>query len=181
MYRSVLLLSLICFVTFAQQEREKQVHRCHVYAVDEVGAAKLMEEIEAAPSGTNMETFRERASKIELILGRFEPEIGEEIDTVKIYPLGNTGMTVSAEVRYTDESMPGGDSMILSLAVAKDPVPHPRVHVGAALAEVSLDEFTYKARVKQRHSIGGKVWFIGLECECMSAEQRDRLWKRQKR
>jgi len=172
--RLLFLWTLLPAVLLAQT---KPVHRCHVYAVDEAGAEKLMKAMQDAPPGTDMAKFREAASKIELILGRFEPEVGEEVDTVKAYPLGDTGMTVTAEVVYTDESMRGEDSMILSLAVAKEAVPRPRRHLGAVLAEVNFDEFTYIARVKQRHAIGGKIWYIGLECQCTTDEERRRLWE----
>jgi hypothetical protein len=169
--RITLFATLVAAALYAQTPNEI-THDCHVYAVDIAAAEKLFKELMARPKLDENEA-RAASKKAEKILGRFKAKVVEEIPTTHSYPLPGTDLTVTATIFYTDEMMPGAESMLQGLSVGKGPVPNALVASGAAMTEVNFSRMTYKVRTKRRFIFEGKTLLVGVECQCMSDEQ----WK----
>lgn len=143
----------------ANKGPQKITHSCHVYAVDIARAEKATDDILSGP--VTPQEMVKRLKSVELILGTFTAEIGEEVRTTKSFPFPGSPLVVTASVFYTDETMRGGDSMWQGLAIGKAAVEDAITAPGASVTEVSFDQYTFKVRTKQTVCVDGKLWGFG--------------------
>jgi hypothetical protein len=148
----------------AQQESD----RCHVYLAghgteNAKAFLKLIEEV------ADPQELAKRMAEFVQILGEFDTVVGEEQTTTKSFPIPGTAQFVTVTVFYTDESMAakdvGSESMLLSLAIADKKLETAKGVPDCVQAEVSIDKFAGKIRVKKVTVLNRKEYLIGLECE----------------
>lgn len=63
-------------------------------------------------------------------------------------PAPGTPLTATASVFFTGESLPGGDSMVLRLLVAREPSKNALAGKGSSLANTNFTDFTLAVRTK---------------------------------
>jgi hypothetical protein len=148
----------------AQQDSD----RCHVYMVaagaeDAAAIWKLIEE------GLPLKEVEKRAAKLVGTLGEFDTATGEEQSTTKSFAIPGTSQFVTVTVFYTDESMAaagvGPNSILLSLVIANKKLDTAMGAPDSIQAEVSVDQFAGKIRVKKVTVLNGKKYLMGMECE----------------
>jgi hypothetical protein len=175
---AALLISLFILGTSNGFRQQQGKDVCHVYVVD---VAKARRAINSVPR-TDDEEANERALLAgQTIFPEFQPTIGEEELTTKHYPFQGTQLVITASVFYTDESLAShghgefashSESMLVGVTVSK----HARQNAidasaGNAIAEVTYDQYTNKVRAKKFITVRGRVYLVGIECDCM-AKQR---------
>jgi hypothetical protein len=171
------LLTLLCFFEasngFAQQRGEDA---CHVYVVDVV---KPKHAFETVPR-TNNEAADEKALSVgQTIFPEFRPTIGEEELTTKHYSFPGSKLIITASVFYTDESMAShghgqfvshSDSMLIGVTVSSR-AKQSAIDASAgnnAIAEVTYDQYTNKVRAQKYITVRGRLYLVGIECDCMA-------------
>lgn len=174
--RVLSLVFLTCALVAAGQntDRQAQGYDCHVYAVNLDLAREIVKQI-YSKSGVTPDELKEAAKKGDLRLGEFKAEIGEEVTTTRSFPIPGTGSTVTVTVFFTDESMALAESVWQGVYVGDKAVENALLPTGAAITEVNFDEHTFKVLTKQRVSLKGKPWVVGLQCQTMSDERRRKL------
>ena len=156
------------------QEQGKDA--CHVYVVD---VAKSKHAIETV-SRTDNEAADEKALAAgQTIFPEFRPTIGEEELTTKHYSFPGSRLIITASVFYTDESMAShghgeflshSDSMLIGVTVSSRAKQN-AIDASAgnnAIAEVTEDQYTNKVRAKKYVTVRGRVYLVGIECDCMA-------------
>jgi hypothetical protein len=148
---------------------------CHVYVVD---VAKSKRALRAAEGTTSDEALRKILSAGQTIFPQFLPAIGEEELTTKHYPFPGSKLVITASVFYTDESMAShgddagassADSMLIGITVSKrGKTSAIESEVGNAITEVTYDQHTNKVRAKQYLKVRGRMYLVGIECDCMA-------------
>jgi hypothetical protein len=147
---------------------------CHVYVVDVEKARLAMENFK--------ETGDERADAKALSAGQtifpeFQPATGEEELTTKHYPFPAGNFTITASVYYTDESMDSRgtgefaenpNSIVLGIMAG----PQRKANAldatagDTAVAEATYDPYTNRLRARKFLRVAGRLYLMGLECEC---------------
>lgn len=163
---SPLVLLFTAVALFAQDKNKYP--KCEVVLTDTAGARTLFENL---PANATTEQFNALAAKFVRILGEFKPVLGEERLTTKTYALPDTSLTVTASVYFTDESMPGGDSVSLGLLVAKGPAKDALAERGSSIAETPLTDFTLAVRTKTLVEINKREHLLKLECYFADVEE----------
>ena len=171
-----LLLIFLAYGAAAQTGTDK----CHVYVVDLAKSTRALKAVEKAESE---EAIAKALSAAQTIFPEFQPTIGEEELTTKHYPFPGSKLVITASVYYTDESMAShgegasdsrNDSMLIGIIVAnrgKASAIEPQA--GNAITEVTYDQYTNKIRAKQHVKVRGRMYLVGIECDCM-AEKKSR-------
>jgi len=147
---------------------------CHVYVVD---IAKAKRALSTADKAEGDAAIAKALSMGQTIFPEFMPTLGEEELTTKHYPFPGSTQVITASVFYTDESMAShgegaaathNDSMIVGVIVSNgrkasaiDP------ETGAAITEVTYDQYTNKVRAKQYVMVRGRMFLVGIERDCM--------------
>jgi hypothetical protein len=169
-----LLLTLLaalaaCCAAGAANAQEARGDRCHVYVADALKARKALDEYKGTPDDEKGLKAMEAAV---VVFPDFETVLGEEELTTKTYRFPRSRLYITASVFYTDESMGSHnsvDSMLLSVAVA------PRKYESAfdaennAMAELT-DVHVDTVRVKKQLRVGGRLYFVGMECSRKPAD-----------
>jgi len=149
--------------------------KCHVYVVDLAKSTRALKTLEKAESE---EALAKALSAAQTIFPEFQPTIGEEELTTKHYSFPGSKLVITASVYYTDESMAShgegasssrNDSMLIGVIVAsrgKASAIEPQA--GNAITEVTYDQHTNKIRAKQHVKVLGRMYLVGIECDCMS-------------
>jgi hypothetical protein len=152
--------------------------KCHVYVVD---VAKVAGVLRAAERAEGDRAIAKALSAGQTIFPEFLPTIGEEELTTMHYPFPGNKLVITGSVFYTDESMTSHgekgfaaprDSMLIGIAVSTHGKPNAiDAHEGNSLAEVTYDQHTNKVRAKQYVKVRGRIYIVGIECDCMSEER----------
>jgi len=153
---------------------------CHVYVLDLAKSSRALKTLEKAESE---EAVAKALAAAQTVFPKFQPKIGEEELTTKHYAFPGSKLVITASVYYTDESMAShgesatasrNDSMLIGILVAsrgKASAIEPQA--GNAITEVTYDQHTNKIRAKQHVNVRGRLYLVGLECDCM-AEKKNR-------
>jgi len=171
----LLMIFLACGVA-----AQTAVDTCHVYVVDLAKSNRALKTVETAESE---EAVAKALAAAQTMFPEFQPKIGEEELTTKHYPFPGSKLVITASVYYTDESMAShgesatasrNDSMLIGILVAsrgKASAIEPQA--GNAITEVTYDQYTNKIRAKQHVNVRGRMYLVGIECDCM-AEKKNR-------
>lgn len=169
------LASLLLVFLASGVAAQTQADTCHVYVVDLAKSTRALKAVEKAESE---EALAKALSAAQTILPEFQPTIGEEELTTKHYTFPGSKLVITASVYYTDESMAShgegatdsrNDSMLVGIVVAsrgKASAIEPQV--GNAITEVTYDQHTNKIRAKQHVKVRGRMYLVGIECDCMT-------------
>jgi len=153
---------------------------CHVYVLDLAKSSRALKTVEKAE---NEAAVAKALSAAQTIFPEFQPTIGEEELTTRHYSFPGSKLVITASVYYTDESMAShgesatasrNDSMLIGILVAsrgKASAIEPQA--GNAITEVTYDQYTNKIRAKQHVNVRGRMYLVGIECDCM-AEKKNR-------
>ena len=172
--KTVLASLLLVFLAYGVAA-QTGVDKCHVYVVDLAKSTHALKTLEKAESE---EALAKALSAAQTIFPEFQPTIGEEELTTKHYSFPGSKLVITASVYYTDESMAShgegasssrNDSMLVGITVAnrgKESAIEP--HAGNAITEVTYDQYTNKIRAKQHVKVLGRMYLVGIECDCMS-------------
>jgi hypothetical protein len=172
----LLIIFLACGVA-AQTEADK----CHVYVLDLASSSRALKAAEKAESE---EAVARALSAAQTIFPDFQPKIGEEELTTRHYSFPGNKLVITASVYYTDESMAShgegaaasrNDSMLIGIVVdnrGKASAIEPQA--GNAITEVTYDQYTNKIRAKQHVNVRGRMYLVGIECDCMAKKQSRR-------
>ena len=148
---------------------------CHVYVVDVARARRALEE-----DDNEAAVLKARATA-ETIFPEFFPTIGEEELTTKHYSFPGTKLVITASVFYTDESMASAgeesgsysESMLVGIAVSRQRKASAlNAENGNAITELTYDQHTNKVRAKQYVTVRGRLYLVGIECDCMAEKKR---------
>jgi len=166
-----LLLILLVYGVAAQTE----VDKCHVYLVDLAKSRHALRTGTLAESDTALTSA---LSEAETIFPEFQPKIGEEELTTKHYPFPGSKLIITASVFYTDESMAShgetasasrNDSMLIGITVSnRGKASAIEAQAGNSITEVTYDQYTNKVRAKQYVKVRGRMYLVGIECDCMA-------------
>jgi hypothetical protein len=174
------LASLLLIFLAAGVAAQTRADTCHVYVVD---LAKSTRALKTAEKAESEEAVAKAISAAQTIFPEFHPTIGEEELTTKHYSFPGSKLIITASVYYTDESMAShgeeaaasrNDSMLIGIVVAnrgKASALEPQT--GNAITEVTYDQYTNKIRAKQHVKVRGRMYLVGIECDCM-AEKKSR-------
>jgi hypothetical protein len=154
---------------------------CHVYVLD---LAKSSRALKAPEKAESEEAVARALSAAQTIFPEFQPKIGEEELTTMHYPFPGNKLVITASVYYTDESMAShgegaagsrNDSMLIGIVVAnrgKANAIEPQA--GNAITEVTYDQHSNKIRAKQHINVQGRMYLVGIECDCMAEKKSGR-------
>lgn len=147
---------------------------CHVFVVDVAKSARAFERA----SVTNEPDDEKALSAGQTIFPEFRPTIGEEELTTKHYSFPGGGFIITASVFYTDESMSShghgefvshSESMIIGVTVSTRVKQNAVAPTGnPAIAEVTYDQYTNKVRAQKYFRARGRLYLVGIECDCMA-------------
>jgi transposase-like protein len=169
------LASLLLVFLASGVAAQTGVDKCHVYVLDLAKSTRALKTLEKAESE---EAVAKALSAAQTIFPEFQPTIGEAELTTKHYSFPGSKLVITASVFYTDESMAflgdGGsesrnDSMLIGITVAnrgKASAIEPQA--GNAITEVTYDQYTNKIRAKQHVKVRGRMYLVGIECDCMT-------------
>ena len=156
---------------------------CHVYVVD---VAKTKLAFERVLRTDDEEAVAKVLSEGTTTFPEFLPTIGEEELTTKHYPFPGSKLVITASVFYTDESMAShgegasashSDSMLIGITVSN------RAKANAlsppagnnVITEVTYNQYTNKVRAKQYIKVRGRMYLVGIECDCMADKRPGRV------
>ena len=166
-----LLLVFLAYGVAAQTGADS----CHVYVVDLAKSTRALKTVEKAESE---EAVTKALSVAQTIFPEFRPTIGEEELTTKHYSFPGSKLVITASVYYTDESMAShgegasasrNDSILIGIIVSsrgEESAIEPQA--GNAITEVTYDQYTNTIRAKQYVKVRGRMYLVGIECDCMS-------------
>jgi hypothetical protein len=166
-----LLLIFLAFGVAAQTGADA----CHVYVLD---LAKSSRALKTAEKAESEEAVAKALAAAQTIFPEFRPTIGEEELTTKHYSFPGTKLVITATVYYTDESMAShgdgasasrNDSVLIGITVSnrgKASAIEPQA--GNAITEVTYDQYTNTIRAKQHVKVRGRMYLVGIECDCMT-------------
>ena len=168
--RAPLLLIFLAYGVAAQTGADA----CHVYVLDLAKSSRALKTAEKAESEA---AVAKALAAAQTIFPEFRPTIGEEELTTKHYSFPGSKLVITASVYYTDESMAShgeaassrNDSMLIGITVAnraKASAIGPQA--GNAITEVTYDQYTNKIRAKQHVKVLGRMYLVGIECDCMA-------------
>jgi hypothetical protein len=170
-----LLASLLLILPANGAAAQTRADTCHVYVVDVVETKRAFERISSSDDET---ALAKRMSAGQTIFREFRPTIGEEELTTKHYSFPGSKLVITASVFYTDESMAShgetasasrNDSMLIGITVSNLGKPSAiEAQAGNAITEVTYDQYTNKVRAKQYVKVRGRMYLVGLECDCMA-------------
>jgi len=168
---ALLLLAFLASGAVAQTG----VDKCHVYVLDLAKSARAVKTLEKAESE---EALAKALSAAQTIFPEFQPTIGEEELTTKHYPFPGSKLVITASVYYTDESMAShgegasdsqNDSILIGIVVgSRGKASAIEPQAGNAITEVTYDQYTNKIRAKQHVNVRGRMYLVGIECDCMT-------------
>jgi hypothetical protein len=147
---------------------------CHVYVVDVARARQALEKLQ--PTG-NDEADAKALSAGLTIFPEFQPKWGEEELTTRHYAFPNTKLTITASVYYTDESLSSrgtgefaenDNSIVIGVTAGSQKKPDAISPASGenAVAEATYDEYTNKLRARKAVTVAGRLYILGIECEC---------------
>jgi hypothetical protein len=166
-----LLLIFLAFGVAAQTGADA----CHVYVLDLAKSSRALKTAEKAESEV---AVAKALAAAQTIFPEFRPTIGEEELTTKHYSFPGTKLVITATVYYTDESMAShgdgasasrNDSVLIGITVSnrgKASAIEPQA--GNAITEVTYDQYTNKIRAKQHVKVRGRMYLVGIQCDCMT-------------
>jgi uncharacterized membrane protein affecting hemolysin expression len=143
--------------------------------------AKSSRALKTAEKAASEAAVAKALAAAQTIFPEFQPTIGEEELTTKHYSFPGSKLVITASVYYTDESMAShgesaaasrNDSMLIGIYVAnrgKASAIEPQA--GNAITEVTYDQHTNKIRAKQHVKVRGRMYLVGLECDCMAEKK----------
>lgn len=177
---TVLILLAASSVAFAQSNDDV----CHVYVVDVAVSSKALDNFRETG---NPEADAKTLSAGQTLFPEFRTSFQEENLTTKHYPFPNSKLIITASVYYTDESMPSygngkydvnDQSILIGIIVSKKAQESALTAStpNSAITEVTYDEWTNKVRAKQYVKVRGRLYLVGIECDC--AAKRKPKWKR---
>jgi hypothetical protein len=171
------LLASFFLALFASGVAAQTADACHVYVVDVAKATRAFK----AEERTEDERAAAKAfSAAQTVFPEFRPTIGEEELTTKHYSFPGSKLIITASVYYTDESMvsyqkegeDSSDSILIGITVSnRGKVSALDQGDGGAIAEATNDEHTNKLRAKQYVKVSGRMYLVGLECDCMAGKK----------
>jgi hypothetical protein len=148
---------------------------CHVYVVDVAKSTRALKILEESESE---EALAKVLSAAQTIFPEFQPTIGEEKLTTRHYSFPGSKLVITATVYYTDESMAShgegaadsrNDSMLIGVIVAsRGKASAIEAQAGNAITEVTHDQYTNTIRTKQYVKVRGRMYLVGIECDCMA-------------
>ncbi|MCM3874722.1 MAG: hypothetical protein ND895_28850 [Pyrinomonadaceae bacterium] len=169
--RRIVIAQLTVLLLFGIAGAQDRSDVCHVYVVDVAKARKAAESFrESGRAATDAKAL----SAGQTVFPEFRPTRGEEELTTKSYPFPGSGLTITASVFYTDESMAsaeGSDSMLVAIVTS------PRAQRDAISAENNaVSEVTYNdnldtVRAKKYVSVAGRLYLVGIECHCKEKQK----------
>jgi hypothetical protein len=162
----LVLLSSVAAAAQAQQPQAKTQptgDACHVYVVDVKKAEKFVAEY--FEKGDRMAPPKTAAEAGEVVFPEFFTKVGEEEVTTKSYRFPGSKLFILARVFYTDESIPG-ESMLVGVGLSEKEQTDELWLENMAVAEVAYNERTSIVRAKQRLKVGGRLYLVGVECNC---------------
>lgn len=170
-----LLVSLSIFDTSIGPHQQPGKDTCHVFVVDIAKSKRVFDTVRR----TDDEEADEKAlSAGQTIFPEFRPTIGEEELTTKHYRFPGTQRVITASVFYTDESMAShgqdefvshSDSMLIGVTVSRRAKQSAiNAAAGNAIVEVTYDRYTNKVRAEKFVTVRGRVYLVGIECDCMA-------------
>jgi hypothetical protein len=115
------------------------------------------------------ETFKERTAEAETRFEEFEPELDEEELTTKHFEMPNGKYQITANVFCTDEflRLPAEglpvESVMLGIAVSHQKHEDAFSIAGNAVSETPYSRLSVAARVKQRVTLAGLEYLVGME------------------
>ena len=178
LYIFIIFSFLLCFFTgniFAQEKGDEKIAGdvCHVYVVDTAKALKLEDLFFESANPETDKKYLKLKNEAEKSFPEFQPTIGEEELTTQHYLFPKSNLIITASVFYTDDW--GGDKILMGIVVSgkrvKSAIGYPPIN--GALAELSYNDKTDLVRVKQYVKVKGRIYLIGLECDC-SAKGRNK-------
>lgn len=140
---------------------------CHVYVVDIKAAKKAAKKFEETDDPKTL-------SRAQTVFPAFETRILEEVFTTRHYRFPKGRLIITASVFYTDESMASKvgeeinpESMLLGIAVTRKKEEDAIYNLADnAVTEVGYDDNLSTVRVKKHVKVRGKLYLVGLECDC---------------
>lgn len=172
--RSALFVSLLLVFPAAEATAQTGRDACHVYVVD---VAKVTRAEKAAEAATSDEALIKAIGTAETSFPEFFPTIGEEELTTKHYSFPGSKLVITASVFYTDESMASAgeesgsysESMLVGIAVSRQRKASAiNAENGNAISELTYGQHTNKVRAKQYVRVRGRLFLVGIECDCMA-------------
>jgi hypothetical protein len=150
------------------QAKNTEGDLCHVYVVDVALGERLKELFLKSENPESDEKLLNLKKETEINFPKFETKIGEEELTTAHFPFPKSKMIITASVFYTDESL--GSSMIMGISVTNKKenysIGYPPLN--SSITEVYYNDKTSIVRTKQYVKVLGKMYLVGLECDCSS-------------
>lgn len=181
------VFSIAIFTTFShsQDNNSSEAYEdiCHVYVVDAEKALIVRELYLESEKPETDEKLLKLIKETEFEFPVFKTKFIEEELTTKHYPFPNSNLIITASVYYTDESLasyaPKGyisvNSITIGISVSKkreiSSVGFPPTN--SAITEVTYDRTTNKIQAKQYVKVRGRIYLVGLECDC-AAKRKNR-------
>lgn len=179
----VLSITVLTIPSPAQNKNSSDAYMdiCHVYVVDTAKAKKLQDlyfESKESEMDEKMLTLKKEA---ETEFPIFKTRYAEEELTTKHYPFPNSSLIITASIYYTDESLASrapdgyysGSSMIIGISVTNkkeiSSIGFPPIN--NAITEVTYDNHTNMIRTKKYVTVRGRIYLVGLECDCAAKRQ----------
>lgn len=174
-----ILLASVFLVFFGKAIAAQTADACHVYVVD---VARATRAFKAEDSSEDEQAAAKAFSAAQTIFPEFRPTTGEEELTTKHYSFPGSKLIITASVFYTDESMASygevgedsSDSILIGITVGnRGKASALDQQDGSAIAEATNDEHTNKLRAKQYVKVRGRMYLVGIECNCMAGKKRE--------
>jgi hypothetical protein len=172
--KTVLASLLVIFLAYGVAA-QTGADACHVYVLD---LAKSARALRTADKADSEEALAKALAAAQTIFPEFQPTVGEEELTTKHYSFPGSKLVITASVFYTDESMAShgdgasesrNDSMLIGITVAnRGEASAIEPQAGNAITEVTYDQYTNKIRAKQHVKVRGRMYLVGIECDCMT-------------
>lgn len=172
------LLASLLLAFFAKGVVAQTGDACHVYVLD---IARSSRAFEAAARAEDETAAAKALSAAQTVFPEFRPTIGEEELTTRHYSFPGARLIITASVFYTDESMVShreresrtqSDSIVIGIVVSnRKKASALDRNSGSAIAEATYDEHTNKLRAKQYVKVRGRMYLVGIECDCMAGKK----------
>jgi hypothetical protein len=164
--RRIIVAKLIIFLLLGMAGAQSRSDVCHVYVVDVAQTRKAAEGFRETGSAA---ADAKALSAGQTIFPEFRPARGEEELTTKTYPFPGNGLTITASVYYTDESMAsaeGSDSMLVGIVTSPKAQRDAISAENSAVSEVTYNDKLDTVRAKKYVRVMGRLYLVGIECHC---------------
>jgi hypothetical protein len=153
----------------ARQPQAQGIDTCHVYVVDNEKAQRAVANaLQIKDPKSRQEALVKSTQEAQTQFPDFQPEVGEEKLTTKIFNVPGSKHIVTASVFYTDESLKATkgccDSMLAGIIVSQKAFQSALTVTNAAIGEIPYDERSDTLRVKTFSEINKKIYLVGIEC-----------------